>query len=329
MKKIEKKEKDFFIKSNLGNLLNSNQEIREKVLSTFSNSGAKDIFYMSKNKIKNPEILKTVNNLIEKYFDLEIIERRDNLMYMSKKDKKNTKLTNFIKNLKKSNNVQKSPKNNPILNNNKKIPKNLTKKKKKENFKKEPQKSKKDDWENYYNQDITIWPKYYKTTNSLNPYKNLKKSESPEKSKNFSSLKKIRIKERENLPKKIGKICFKFTNNFLQISKKKKMKWSENLFKIALRHSFDMATKKVNFGHFGFEIRNLLILENHKSPTRENVAYLSFNFGIEEMARKVVDGWVLSDGHRRNILGGNAFSAVAGVYREEDNVCFFTQLFAD
>ena len=107
------------------------------------------------------------------------------------------------------------------------------------------------------------------------------------------------------------------------------MKWSENLYNIALRHSFNMATNRVNFGHDGFNIRNLLILETHKSPTRENVAYISFNSNDSVLAQNIVQGWIDSEGHRKNILGGNFYSAVAAYYREDDNLCFFTQLFCN
>jgi uncharacterized protein YkwD len=91
----------------------------------------------------------------------------------------------------------------------------------------------------------------------------------------------------------------------------------------ARRHSMEMATQRVPFGHQGMSFRMKYIQE--KVPgvlnVAENVAYGSLS------AKAVVEGWLKSPGHKKNIEGNYKYSGV-GVARNQNNQLYFTQLVA-
>lgn len=91
----------------------------------------------------------------------------------------------------------------------------------------------------------------------------------------------------------------------------------------ARRHSMEMATQRVPFGHQGMSFRMKYIQE--KIPgvkdVAENVAYGNLS------AKAVVDGWLKSPGHKKNIEGNYKYSGV-GVARNQNNQIYFTQIFA-
>ena len=92
----------------------------------------------------------------------------------------------------------------------------------------------------------------------------------------------------------------------------------------ARRHTVSMATHSVPFGHNGFSYRSKVITS--KIPgitgTAENVAYGS------RSAQEVVDGWLKSPGHRKNIEGNYRLTGI-GVARDAKSVLYFTQIFAN
>lgn len=90
----------------------------------------------------------------------------------------------------------------------------------------------------------------------------------------------------------------------------------------AYRHSRDMANRKTGFGHEGFDNRMEAIKKNVGwiSASAENVAYGKLT------AREVVQGWLNSPGHRRNIEGDYLYTGI-GVYRDAKGILFFTQIF--
>lgn len=90
----------------------------------------------------------------------------------------------------------------------------------------------------------------------------------------------------------------------------------------AALHSKNMALKKTAFSHNGFEQRIATISkkEGTMRAAAENVAYGQLS------AKEVVDGWVNSPGHRKNIEGDYTLTGI-GVYRDNKGVVFFTQLF--
>lgn len=90
----------------------------------------------------------------------------------------------------------------------------------------------------------------------------------------------------------------------------------------ALKHSTAMAAGKTPFGHDGFDGRVNAIKQQLASSRKfaENVAYGHLD------AKEVVDVWLNSPGHRRNIEG--AYNATGiGTAKREDGTIFFTQIF--
>jgi uncharacterized protein YkwD len=91
---------------------------------------------------------------------------------------------------------------------------------------------------------------------------------------------------------------------------------------LALKHSKDMADKKVKFGHDGFNARARSIQKTLGSTeVGENVASGSMT------AREVVDGWLNSPGHKKNIEGNFTLTGI-GWAREKNGVIYFTQIFS-
>ena len=91
---------------------------------------------------------------------------------------------------------------------------------------------------------------------------------------------------------------------------------------VALGHSRDMLTGRSPFGHDGFKDR----IDQIKGRlgtlhvAAENVA--SGPMG----AREVVDGWLHSPGHRRNIEGDFRLTGI-GVATASNGMVYFTQIF--
>ncbi|MEG4403613.1 CAP domain-containing protein [Microcoleus sp. MON2_D5] len=94
------------------------------------------------------------------------------------------------------------------------------------------------------------------------------------------------------------------------------------LSQIARIHSENMANGKVSFSHDGFEGRAEAITIPYKSVA-ENLAY---NFGYNEPVRNAVEGWIKSDGHRKNMEGQFNVTGI-GVAKNAKGEYYFTQLF--
>ncbi|MBD1813935.1 CAP domain-containing protein [Microcoleus vaginatus DQ-U2] len=91
---------------------------------------------------------------------------------------------------------------------------------------------------------------------------------------------------------------------------------------IARIHSENMANGKVSFSHDGFEGRAEAITIPYKSVA-ENLAY---NFGYSDPVRNAVEGWIKSDGHRKNMEGQFNVTGI-GVAKNAKGEYYFTQLF--
>ena len=91
---------------------------------------------------------------------------------------------------------------------------------------------------------------------------------------------------------------------------------------LARIHSEDMAKGKVSFSHDGFEGRAKAITIPYKSVA-ENLAY---NFGYSDPVRNAVEGWIKSDGHRKNMEGQFNVTGI-GVAKNAKGEYYFTQLF--
>lgn len=90
----------------------------------------------------------------------------------------------------------------------------------------------------------------------------------------------------------------------------------------ALKHSKSIADGRVEFGHDGFEGRadRLMSQIELSNAIAENVAYGKFS------AQEVVNRWIQSAGHRKNIEGKFTLTGV-GIVRRADGYLFFTQIF--
>lgn len=91
----------------------------------------------------------------------------------------------------------------------------------------------------------------------------------------------------------------------------------------ARRHSMAMATKRIAFGHEGFNIRSKIVTSKvpGTNAVAENVAFGS------STAKEVVDGWLKSPGHKKNIEGNYKLTGI-GVARDQQSQLYFTQIFA-
>lgn len=91
---------------------------------------------------------------------------------------------------------------------------------------------------------------------------------------------------------------------------------------VALAHSRDMLTGRTPFGHEGFRER-IDLIRKHLGPLHvaaENVASGPMS------AREVVEGWLHSPGHRRNIEGDFRLTGI-GVAAARNGMIYFTQIF--
>ena len=92
----------------------------------------------------------------------------------------------------------------------------------------------------------------------------------------------------------------------------------------AYKHSKAMATGATAFGHDGFEERvaRLTTVFGNIPGAAENVAYGNLD------AEQVVNGWIKSPGHRKNMLGDFDRIGIGSAHSSKDSrIIFFTQVF--
>jgi uncharacterized protein YkwD len=91
---------------------------------------------------------------------------------------------------------------------------------------------------------------------------------------------------------------------------------------LASKHSHDMAVGKVKFGHDGFNTRAKAIQKALGSmEIGENVASGPMT------AREVVEGWLHSPGHKKNIEGNFTLTGIGYAADKKGNI-YFTQIFS-
>jgi uncharacterized protein YkwD len=91
---------------------------------------------------------------------------------------------------------------------------------------------------------------------------------------------------------------------------------------LAAKHSHDMSVGKVKFGHDGFKARAKTIQKELGSiEIGENVAEGSMT------AREVVDGWLNSPGHKKNIEGNFTLTGIGYAANKKGDI-YFTQIFS-
>ena len=113
-----------------------------------------------------------------------------------------------------------------------------------------------------------------------------------------------------------------YTNKFRASNGLPPLKAEINCNLLAEKHSQDMASGKTAFGHDGFEVRAAAIgkVLGGMSGAAENVAYGTLD------AKGVVDGWIKSPGHRKNMLGNFNLIGI-GYAQGKGRIMYFTQLF--
>lgn len=115
-----------------------------------------------------------------------------------------------------------------------------------------------------------------------------------------------------------------FVNKFRRTKGLKPLQMSGVLSKEARSHSKAMASGRTGFGHDGFESRIDDISKEIGTvrAAAENVAYGNLS------AEAVVDGWIKSPGHRKNMLGDFNLIGV-GTAKGKGNIVYFTQIFVN
>lgn len=114
----------------------------------------------------------------------------------------------------------------------------------------------------------------------------------------------------------------RYTNKYRAAQGKKPLQMDASAQREAERHSRDMARGETGFGHGGFNERAARVKKSlgRLSGVAENVAYGDLN------AEEVVQGWIKSKPHRKNMLGDYTLIGI-GVARRKDGRLYFTQLF--
>ena len=114
----------------------------------------------------------------------------------------------------------------------------------------------------------------------------------------------------------------KYTNQFRAKHGLRPLVLDKTSASLATRHSRAMASRRAGFGHGGFQQRTnrLKAVYGRNIATGENVAYGKLS------AREVVDVWIHSRPHRKNLLGN--FNKIGiGIAHDRQGIGFFTQLF--
>ena len=115
------------------------------------------------------------------------------------------------------------------------------------------------------------------------------------------------------------------TNNYRSHKGKDELFVNPRLSALARKHSEDMASGRVGFGHGGFNCRaQTAKLYLGVESIAENVA---MNYGSKNPATTAMNGWKKSPGHNRSLLGNYSQIGV-GVARNKQGKIYFTQLFA-
>jgi uncharacterized protein YkwD len=90
----------------------------------------------------------------------------------------------------------------------------------------------------------------------------------------------------------------------------------------ATQHSIEMANRTSPFGHEGFDgrIDNIVKKIGFVHASAENVAYGKLT------AKEVVDLWLNSPGHKKNIEGNYGLTGI-GLAKDAEGLLFYTQIF--
>ncbi len=102
-----------------------------------------------------------------------------------------------------------------------------------------------------------------------------------------------------------------------------KLQLDSEISQVARNHSHRMADHEIEFGHGGFSQRTqqLRTLFPHARGMAENVAYAD-----RDNTKPLVQSWLVSSGHRKNILGDYNLTGI-GVAHDANGRVYVTQIF--
>jgi uncharacterized protein YkwD len=120
----------------------------------------------------------------------------------------------------------------------------------------------------------------------------------------------------------IEKDILRYTNEFRQSKGKSALIMEDVINEQAKKHAMNMAKGKTPFGHQGFQdrVKAVKAETGFLSAAAENVAYGNMT------AKEVVQGWIKSPTHRKNLLGNYTHIGI-GVAESKNGRLYFTQLF--
>ena len=151
----------------------------------------------------------------------------------------------------------------------------------------------------------------------------------------FKYSNKAKLTKKEPKSKKIKPTDFTLEKKAFKLINEKRakkglslLKWNDDIAKLARKHSENMA-KHSFFSHVG--VRGRMVdqraldfgLDKWRS-IGENIAY---NKGYSKPAEFAVERWMLSKGHKRNLLNLRWKESGIGVAVTADGMYFFTQIF--
>lgn len=120
-----------------------------------------------------------------------------------------------------------------------------------------------------------------------------------------------------------GRKCVSLSNAFRRKKGLPTLRWSQTLANIGRAHSYNMARGKVPMSHEGFDDRGKAVPYQFFNIF-ENVG---FHNRKELIAQTVVDEWIKSPGHCKNLMSNSQYCGVCAV-KNSKGAWYFTQLFA-
>lgn len=152
-----------------------------------------------------------------------------------------------------------------------------------------------------------------------------------------TEISRPRIIYTENTAPKASKAAFDLEKEAFKLINQKRAEfnlkpvgWSDSIANLARQHSLNMANYKF-FSHLGLngslidDRAGALGIDKWKAIS-ENIA---FNKGFQNPVEFAVERWMLSVGHRQNLLNPRWQQSGVGIAISPDGAYYFTQVFLD
>jgi len=115
----------------------------------------------------------------------------------------------------------------------------------------------------------------------------------------------------------------KYTNEYRRSKGLKELIMKDDLNSLARKHSEEMASGRLSFGHSGYDQRVTKVKKVYGTTIMaENVAY-----GARD-AKEVFSLWKKSTGHRKNMLGNYKYIGI-GTAKTKRGVIYYTEIFVN